>query len=56
MKSEYRHTSRFEVQQLDIVEDLLDEDRTMEKMVRKGWTLALVFGVRWSVGYADIKD
>jgi hypothetical protein len=37
--------SRFEVQHLDIVDDLLDEDWMMETVVRQGWTLALVFGV-----------
>jgi hypothetical protein len=42
------HTSRFKVQHLDIVEDLLDEDQMMETIVRQGWTLALVFGVGWS--------
>jgi hypothetical protein len=47
-RSKYRCTSRFEVQHLDIVEDLLDEDWMMEVVVRQGWTLALVFGVGWS--------
>jgi hypothetical protein len=42
---EYECTNRFKVQHLDIVEDLLDEDRMMATMRRKGWTLSLVFGV-----------
>jgi hypothetical protein len=33
------------VQHLDIVEDLLDKDQMMETIVRKGWTLSLVFKV-----------
>jgi hypothetical protein len=32
------------------VEDLLDEDWTMEAMMMQGWTLSLVFGV----GRSDI--
>jgi hypothetical protein len=55
-KSEYRCTSRFEVQHLDIVEDLLDEDRMMATTMRQGWTLSLVFGVGWSDRDADKKD
>jgi phosphotransferase system IIB component len=42
---EYKCTSRFEVHHLDIVEDFLDEDQMIEVVVRKGWTLYLVFGV-----------
>jgi hypothetical protein len=44
-KSNYKRTSRFEVKHLDIVEDLLDGDRTMATIVRQGWELSLVFGV-----------
>jgi hypothetical protein len=56
-KSEYGCTSRFEVQHLDIVEDLLDEDWMMATIVvRQGWTLSLVFGVGWSDRDADKKD
>jgi hypothetical protein len=46
--TKYEHTNRSKVKQLDIVEDLLDKDRTMEAIVRQGWTLALVLGVGWS--------
>jgi len=44
------------VHHLDIMEDLLDEDQTMETIVRQGWTLALVLGVGWSDRDADKKD
>jgi hypothetical protein len=44
------------VKHLDIVEDLLDEDRMMEVIVRQGWTLALVFGVGWSDRDVEKKD
>jgi hypothetical protein len=40
------------VKHLNIVEDLLDEDQTMELVVRQGWTLALVLGVGQSDGDA----
>jgi hypothetical protein len=43
------------VQHLDIVEDLLDEDRMMATTMRQGWTLALVFGVGQGDGDADKK-
>jgi hypothetical protein len=52
----YRCVRRFEVQDLDIVEDLLDEDWMMAVVVRRGWTLALVFGVGWNDRDADRKD
>ena len=45
---EVRSTYRFEVQHLDIVEDLLNEDQTMAVVVRKGWTLTLVFEFGWN--------
>jgi hypothetical protein len=44
-KLEYRCISRFEVQHLEIVEDLLDEDQMMATTMGQGWALALVFGV-----------
>lgn len=39
------------MQHLNIVEDILDEDRTMATTMRQGWTLALIF----EVGQSD-KD
>ena len=51
----YRRARRFEVQDLDIVEDLLDKDWTMTAVVRRGWTLALVFGVGWSDRHVNKK-
>jgi hypothetical protein len=54
-KSKYKCANRFEVQHLDIVEDLLNEDQMMETTVRKGWTLSLVFGVISSDKDVEIK-
>jgi hypothetical protein len=42
--SKYRLTNRFDLQHLNIVEDLLDEDQTMVAVVRKICTLSLVIG------------
>jgi hypothetical protein len=53
--SKYECDSRFKVQHLDIVEELLDEDQMMATTVRQGWTLDVVFGVGWSNKYVDKK-
>jgi hypothetical protein len=53
---EYGHTSRFKVQHLGIVEDLVDEHWMMAASMRRGWTLSLVFGVEWSDKQVDRKD
>jgi hypothetical protein len=52
----YVRASRFKVQHLDIVEDLLDEDWMMAVEMRQGWTLSLVFVVGWSDRDVDGKD
>jgi hypothetical protein len=54
-RSKYRRANRFEVQHLYIVEDIFDEDRMMEVVVRKWWTLSLVFGVGWNDQGVNIK-
>jgi len=43
------------VKHLDIVDDILDEYWMMETVLRKIWTLVLVFGVVWSGKYATRK-
>jgi hypothetical protein len=40
------------VKHLNIADDLLDEDRMMEAIVRQGWKVSLVFGVGKSDGDA----
>ena len=43
--SKDKRASRCEVQHLDIVEDFLEKYWMMARVMRKGWALALVFGV-----------
>jgi hypothetical protein len=45
MIQSYENTNRFKVKHLDIVEDFLEKYWIMVAMMRKGWTLDLVFVV-----------
>jgi len=44
------------VKHLNIKEDIFAEYQMMKAIVRKGWTLALVFGFVWSERDGNIKD
>jgi hypothetical protein len=44
-RSKYGCANRFDVQDLGIADDLLNEYWMMVEVVRQGWTLVLVFGL-----------
>jgi hypothetical protein len=44
------------VQNLDILEDLIDEDRMMAATMRQGWTLSIVFEVERGDGRLQPKN